>query len=613
MAAIMQGLDAEAYDRQYDDKALLKRIISYFMQHRGRLGVIVVCNIMLAVLAASQPLIIRRGIEEIAERNDMSLIPVLIVIITAVGFSVWAVNWVYRIATVKVLQGIVLSMRTDAFDAAARQDMSFYDEFSSGRIVSRITSDTDEFGRVAQLSFDLVQQVTTALILVITLMVETRLALILLAMAPITYLLANGFRALARRTTRQSSRALGEVNKSIQEAVTGIGVAKNFRQEQAIYDGFHDINVQAYRINIRRSAVIAAIFPAMGLLLGFMVGAIVYFGGQAVITEVIAISAWYLLVSTLDRFWFPLVNLSSFWSQFQQGLSAVERVFALVDAEPVVVQQDSQKVPPLDGRIDFEHVAFRYKTGEQILPNFTLTIEPGETIAIVGHTGAGKSSIIKLVSRFYEFQGGKLSIDGFDIRDLDLTQYRSQLGIVSQVPFLFNGTVADNVRFGRPDITDAQILKIAHRIGRGEWLETLPDGIETNVGERGSQLSMGQRQLVALTRVLAAEPAIFIFDEATANIDPFTESQIQEALQLVMENRTSIVIAHRLSTVKSADRILVLDQGDIIEQGSHDQLMAQGGNYADLYNTYFRHQSLEAINNPEWLERWQKRGENVDD
>jgi ATP-binding cassette, subfamily B, bacterial len=255
-----------------------------------------------------------------------------------------------------------------------------------------------------------------------------------------------------------------------------------------------------------------------------------------------------------------------------------------------------QPVDQLRGDIEFRHVDFRYSEQEQVLSDFSLHIQPGESIALVGHTGAGKSSIIKLVARFYEFQAGEILVDGRDIRTFDLTDYRRQLGIVSQVPFLFAGTVAENIRYGRPEATDAEIEDMARRIGDGEWLETLPNGLDSQVGERGGRLSMGQRQLVALTRVLVQSPSIFILDEATASVDPFTESQIQQALDLIMKNSTAIIIAHRLSTVRSSDRIIVLENGRIIEEGSHDYLIAHSGHYAELYDTYFRHQSLEYIN-----------------
>jgi ATP-binding cassette subfamily B protein len=245
------------------------------------------------------------------------------------------------------------------------------------------------------------------------------------------------------------------------------------------------------------------------------------------------------------------------------------------------------------GEIEFKHVDFRYNDQQQVLDDFSLCINPGESVAFVGHTGAGKSSIIKLITRFYEFQSGQILIDGQDIRTFDLAEYRQQLGLVAQTPFLFNDTVLNNIRYATPDMRDAEVEAVARRIGDGEWIDALPNGLLTPVGERGMHLSMGQRQLVALARVLAQHPPIFILDEATASVDPFTEKQIQDALNLILAGSTSILIAHRLSTVKAVDRIIVLDRGRIIEEGNHDALMAKGGHYATLYDTYFRHQSAD--------------------
>ncbi|MBK9052935.1 MAG: ABC transporter ATP-binding protein [Chloroflexi bacterium] len=597
MAAMMQGLNAEAYDRQYDDRQLVQRISRYFRPHRGRIIIISFSVLMMALLGASLPFIIAWGVDIMAESGNTSLIPWLVLLVFLEAVASWGFNWARRWLTTQVIADVVMKMRQDSFAAAAHQDLSFFDEFSTGRIVSRITSDTEEFGQIIVLTADVIQQLFVALILIITLFtIEWRLTLAVLVMAPFVIGAALSFRRLARRATRQGSRAMGEVNKAIQEAVTGIAVAKNFRQEQTIYNEFAQVNQQAYVINVRRGFVLANIFPVLNILSGIGTAILVYFGGRTAIAGLISLAAWYLFVATVERFWFPVTNLSAFWSQFQQGLSAAERVFALMDANQAVVQTGQKKGEKLRGRIQFDHVSFRYSNQEQVLDEFTLTIQPGESIALVGHTGAGKSSIIKLVARFYEFQEGRITIDDTDIRELDLTAYRQQLGIVSQVPFLFAGTVADNIRYGRPEATEAEIVAMAQRIGRGEWLETLSDGLNTQVGERGGRLSMGQRQLVALVRVLVQAPKIFILDEATASVDPFTESQIQEALNLIMSHTTAIIIAHRLSTVRAADRIIVLQKGRIIEQGNHKSLRQQGGHYAELYDTYFRHQSLEFIN-----------------
>jgi ATP-binding cassette subfamily B protein len=600
MAAVMRGLEGEAYDRQYSDKELVNRIVRYFRPHVRKTVIIMMAVFLMALASAAVPIIVSKGVGVMADGADARFIPLLVGIVFGIGAGVWVMNWVRRQLTSEVIADVILAMRKDAFAAAARQDLSFYDEFSSGRIVSRITSDTQEFGEVIVLSTDVINQLGVAIVLIITLFtIEWKLSLLVLAMAPFVALAALSFRHLARRVTRQSTRAVGEVNKSIQEAVTGISVAKNFRQEQAIYEEFTAVNQQSYQINVHRGFVIANIFPVLNILGGFGTATLIFYGGRSALAGAISIASWYLFVSTVDRFWFPVTNLSAFWSQFQQGLAAAERVFALMDVDSAVIQSDEQEVEAFHGEIVFDDVSFRYSEQEQVLRDFSLTIAPGESIALVGHTGAGKSSIIKLIARFYEFQEGEICVDGRNIRSFNLESYRRQLGIVSQVPFLFAGTVAENIRYGRPTVSDAEIEALARRIGDGEWLETLPDGLNSDVGERGRRLSMGQRQLVALTRVLVQNPRIFILDEATASVDPFTESQIQQALDLIMKERSSIIIAHRLSTVKSADRIIVLQQGQIIEQGSHRQLLNQGGHYAELYDTYFRHQSLKYINREE--------------
>jgi len=433
--------------------------------------------------------------------------------------------------------------------------------------------------------------------------ISFRLTLILVAMAPVAVLVALSFRRVARTVTQRAKRVTAKINAQIQESVSGIVVAKSFRQERAIYNTFAVNNQQAYGVGLRRGITFDSIFPILNICSGLGIAALVYFGGLAARAGSVSPGQWYLFMQAVGFFWWPLINIASFWSQFQDGLAAAERVFALIDAEPKVVQIASEPVARLEGQIEFRGLRFSYiptgtesRSGEIVLPDFSLEIRPHETVALVGHTGAGKSSVAKLISRFYEFQDGGLFVDGRDIRQLDLADYRRQIGLVPQEPFLFSGAVLENIRYGLPGADDGQVCAAAERIAGGDWLADLPNGLDTDVGERGANLSMGQRQLVALARVLLKDPAILILDEATASVDPFTEAQIQEGLETVMRDRTSVVIAHRLSTVRHADRIIVMGQGRIIEEGTHEGLLARGGHYAELYNTYFRHQSLDYIN-----------------
>ncbi len=590
------GLDTEAYDRQYSDRQLLGRMGNYFRPYGVRMIGVGLLSLVNALAGAAVPLLLSRALDLLGEVLTTPQILIVSGAVLASGILIWGANWWRRRLTVRVIGDVVMNIRLDGFRAATEHDLSFYDENPAAKVISRITSDTREFGDMIVLVTDLIAQFGQAIFLSIVLIfIQGWLSLILFAQLPIFYVAAALFRAAARRTTQRGMRAMGNVNAAIKETVSGIAVAKNFRREEMIFGEFDEANQGSFRVNIRRGMVLASVFPTLNALAACGNALLLYIGGSDVATGLISAGSWYLFMQSLGHFIDPVLQLASFTTQVQSGLSAAERSFALIDAETKVVQTASNDVPHLRGQIDFEHVDFRYTQRETVLEDFSLHIKAGENVALVGHTGAGKTSIAKLVARFYEFQGGQVLIDGMDIRSFDLAQYRRQLGIVSQQPFLFDGSVAENIRYAVPDISDDEILKLAHNIGEGEWLETLPDGLATQVGERGVRLSMGQRQLVSLLRVLVQKPSIFILDEATASIDPFTEWQIQQALDLILKHSTSILIAHRLSTVKAADRIIVVRQGKIIEEGNHEGLLAQGGHYATLYNTYFRHQSLAYI------------------
>ncbi len=594
MAAVFGGLQSDKYDRQYSDLRLLKRIAAYVVQYKLAVSLTLAGFLIVGAVRALRPVLISAGVDELVAAGDR--LNLFLLLLAFVAISDYVSNYIRRRYAVVVIGRMVAQMRKQAFKAAIERDLAFYDRHKSGAVMSRVTSDTQEFGDVMLLGSEVVSQFLTVIVLFLALLsYSVELTVILLLTMPLVVCASLLFRYLARIVTRQGARAMAVVNDNIQESVTGISIAKNFRQEAMIYKEFSSVNILSYVINLRRGFVMSLVFPTMGVLSAIALSIVIWSGAHSVLSGAISAGAWFLFIQGVDRFWFPFMNLASFWSQFQQGLSAAERIFALIDAENEVVQNDSATINPLLGGIQFEHVDFQYESGDAVLRDFSLDIQPGENVAFVGHTGAGKSTIAKLITRYYEFQQGKILIDDRDIRSLDLNSYRSSLGVVPQQPFLFSGTVLENIRYGNRGASLAEINEIAQSIGHGEWLESLPEGLNSHVGERGGRLSLGQRQLVSLLRVLAQKPSIFILDEATASIDPFTEAQIQEAIELILARSTSILIAHRLSTVRSADRIIVLREGQIIEAGDHDQLLRQGGHYAELYNTYFRHQSIDYV------------------
>ncbi|KPV53328.1 ABC transporter [Kouleothrix aurantiaca] len=611
MGFLMDGLDPEEYDRAYTDRQLVARIVRYFRPQARKMAIVAGATVLASLVDTAVPILIARSLDRLQANPVLSSLAGLAALISLLSATSWVFNATRRWLSTEAVADVVLHMREDAFDAVTARDLSFYDQFPSGKIVSRVNSDTQAFSQVITLSMDLLGQILLIILLISYLsFVSLRLTLILLGLAPLIVVAALAFRAMARRTITASRRVNATVSSHIQETISGIGVAKTFRRERAIYEEFLPVNEQSFQVTRRTRFVFSSIFPVLNMLAGIATALLVYFGGLTVQAGALTAGGWFLFIQGLQMFWFPLTSIASFWSQFQIGLAAGERVFALIDAEARVVQTGAEVIEQPRGDILFEDVGFTYKqpagdeltgadrelpTANWVLRAFNLHISPGETLALVGHTGSGKSSIGKLIARFYEFQEGRILIDGHDIRALDLGAYRARLGIVTQTPFLFDGTVMENIRYGRPDASDAEVEQVARHVGGGDWIMSLPRGLATEAGERGANLSMGQRQIVALARVLLQDPAIVILDEATASIDPLTETLIQEGLDEVLAGRTAIVIAHRLSTVRTADRIVVLRQGEIIEQGDHEMLLARGGHYAELYNTYFRHQSLEYI------------------
>ena len=625
MGFILDGLDADDFDRNYSDVHLVRRIISYFRPYKRGILIIIISLLIGSLASTLVPVFISLMIDNLQNSLTASGVnpfaPVVVNLAIALAFF-FIVNFIANLFqyeyTSRVTASAVVDIREDAFNAVLARDISFINDESTGNIVSRIDNDTNNFSQSITLATSLIAQITVVLFLLIFLFSKSvQLTVLLIIMAPVVIITALLFRRIARDVNRKSARIMAKINALIQETFSGIYITKAFRSEEKTYDEFLNSNNTSYSVNLKRGLVMSAIFPVMDLIIGIFTGVLIYLGGIAVLNnnsapffaliswmpaKQITIGDWFLFFQGVLVFFFPLTSIASFWSQFQQSLAAAERVFALIDAENTVIQYDNQILEDPKGMIDFQNLTFAYKPGQNVLENFNLHINAHEKIAIVGHTGAGKSTLVKLIARSYEFQSGNLLIDSKNIRHLALTEYRKQIAIISQEVFLWNDTIKNNLLYGSSHIpnADGKMREILENLEIMDWVERLPEGLETNVGERGSKLSMGQRQLIAFARILLVNPLILIMDEATSSVDPLTEVMIQHAINLLLKDRTSIIVAHRLSTVKNADRIIVMKEGKIIEEGNHKDLMGKNGYYAELYDTYFRHQSLAYIEQTKW-------------
>ena len=590
------GLEAEEYDRKYNDKFLLKRIISYFAPYKRSMLVVIFFLTIASLTTAFQPIFTSLIITNLETTPNILYVIFLILIIFIFNISAWVFNYIRQVYSSRVVGNVVLDIRKAAHKSVVNHDLSFFDKNPIGKIVSRINTDSRDFGETVEMTIEVISSIVVLVLLIIVMFtVNVVLTLVLMISFPLFLVAALSFRKLARKMTLLGQRALASVNAFTKESFSGIQIAKTFRRENKVYEDFLKVNNQSYKVNLKRAFILNAIFPTLGLIQGLVTTLLIIIGSRFVIEGNLGVGQLILFVQSINLLFFPLLVIATFWPMFQTGMAASERIFAIIDTLPLVVQTNNIKPLKLKGEIEFKNMTFQYDKSRLIFDNFSLKVNPGESIALVGHTGAGKSSIAKLIARFYEFQGGDILVDGKSIREYDLTEYRKHIGIIPQTPFLWADTVENNIKYGYENASKEDVMNSLNISGGSEWVESLPNGLETDVRERGSLLSMGQRQLVVFARVLLENPSILILDEATASVDPFTETQIQDALEKTIEGRSSIIIAHRLWTVRKVDRIIVIDHGKIVEEGNHEELMKRGGTYANLYNTYFRHQSLEYV------------------
>jgi len=578
----------------------LKRLAGYILRRWHLLVIIVACTIGVTYINIYIPRLGGRVVRNILEVRDYGvLIWLVIQIIGLTGVS-GALSFILRYVNGYFAQKVIYEIRNEAYKSIQRQSLAFFDKIDTGQLMSRATTDTERIGRFLTFPFRMLVQTAFLLTGVITSMIMIDWELTIASFTVISLILVNFslYGKKIRPVISRSREHFGELTSILWENISGIRVVRAFAMEDYEKEKFQRPN-RAYYDAMVKAAVLRAIFlPITGLIGGFVTVIIFWLGGIRVIEGRLSIDMLYVFGSYAFMLMRPMSMLGMIWTGYQRMAAAGERVFQIIDAEPEIKDKpDAIELKDVKGHIKFENVYFGYEKDKPILKNVSFEIKPGETVALLGPTGSGKSTIIHLLMRFYDVTSGRILIDGHDIRDVKLKSLRRHIGIVSQEIFLFNKTVKENISFGRPDASMDDIIRAAKIAQAHEFIMKLPNGYDTIIGERGINLSGGQRQRIAIARALLLNPKILILDDSTSSVDVDTEYEIQKALSALFKNRTTIVITQRISTIRNADKIIVMDNGEIVEEGDHETLMAKKGIYYRLYQTLYEAQKevIEAV------------------